>query len=359
MFRRTILFCIGAVVCLLPALAGAELADSSCYECHKTLRTDFASGTIHEPVADGSCDSCHADHGKDNKLVLTSEVPGLCWDCHEEMKESHLHEPVAEGNCLDCHAVHHAPEKGLLTKGVPDLCADCHDVPQGKGSTHEPVSGGDCLDCHTSHQSPQDNLLTKDTPDLCAECHSDTDKSEGKNPHEPVAGGECGECHRSHQSDQKNLLKEEYNQERYSVYSEKAYSLCFTCHDAGPFGGESPEGTEFRHGKVNLHFLHVAGKEEVNKYGMKKKKEGLTCAGCHVTHGTRQSKLVRPSLECGQTFCYTLNFRKFEGGGSCVVGCHKPKVYRSRESAPPIPEPQPEAPEKPLAKQGENPVPKP
>jgi predicted CXXCH cytochrome family protein len=265
-------------------VVAAELADSDCYACHQKSKASFSEGTVHQPVADGECGACHADHGSANKLTLTSEVPKLCYDCHDPLTDAYQHSPVSEGSCLDCHGVHNAKEKSLLSKSSSELCADCH---------------------------------------------SDMDKSKGKEPHTPVADAECSECHSSHQSKNKYLLNAPYTQERYLIYKAEAYALCFNCHEKKPFEDNTDDSTSFRNGAVNLHYLHVAGKEEVNKYGIKKRKEGMTCMGCHVTHGSEQAKLVRYNLECGATYCYTLNYRRFDGGGSCVVGCHKPKVYKN------------------------------
>ncbi len=315
------------------AAADEAAADSTCYKCHKELQAIFSKGTVHEPVSEGDCSSCHEEHGDKNSLVLTDEVPQLCYNCHDEYKGETKHEPVAEGSCLDCHNVHRSDYDGLLVKVPSVLCQDCHDAPAG-ASVHEPAADGSCLDCHTAHDSPEAGLLTKDSASLCAECHEGSDHSKGNNPHEPVAGGECSECHKPHQSDRKFLLAADYSQERYLAYSDKAYTLCYNCHEKTPFEDKTAsDQTEFRNGEVNLHHLHVAGRDEKNKYGITVKKDGMTCLGCHLTHGTSQAKLIRENLECGATFCYTMNYRKFEGGGTCVVGCHKPKVYRHNPQA--------------------------
>ncbi len=263
----------------------AELADAPCYECHDKAREVFAVGSPHQPVADGDCSACHADHGKENKLVLAKEVPALCWDCHDEMTGAERHDPVASGNCLDCHSIHTAPNKGLLEKAGGELCADCHDVQK---------------------------------------------EAAGVNLHSPVADGDCDACHDPHQSAQKPLLVQNYDQNRYTMYEADKFALCYECHDKAAIEDPADTGSDFRNGPTNLHYLHVAGAEEPNKYGLKKKKTGMTCMGCHTSHGSVQAKLVRVTLDCGATYCYTLNFRRFTGGGSCVVGCHKPKVYRNK-----------------------------
>jgi predicted CXXCH cytochrome family protein len=287
-----------ALALLIPAVShAADMADSPCYECHDKSKEVFGTGSPHQPVADGDCSACHADHGAENKLVLSKEVPELCWDCHDEMNGAQKHDPVASGNCLDCHSIHTAPNKGLIEKAGGELCAECHDVQE---------------------------------------------KAVAGNVHSPVADGDCDACHDPHQSAQKPLLLQSYEQSRYAMYEAEKFALCFECHEKSGIEDPADTSTAFRHGSTNLHYLHVAGAEEVNKYGIKKKKAGMTCMGCHSTHGAPQAKLVRVNLECGATFCYTLNFRKFAGGGSCVVGCHKPKVYRNEPTAA-APEPVPQS----------------
>ena len=329
MTRITILLSVLVLLSGPAAYASAaELAEAACYECHDDLQEDFARGTSHEPVAEGDCESCHEDHGEDYELILSDEVPALCFNCHDEYEGSHQHEPVADGDCLSCHNVHNSEVSAMLTAEVPALCFDCHDE-LSEEFQHEPVADGDCMGCHNAHDSESSAMLTGEVPDLCADCHDDADASGGKHPHEPVAGGECMECHHGHESSQAALLTEAYAGGRYLQYEAESYQLCYNCHDQKAFETEAAgDLTEFRHGENNLHYLHVYGKIEVNKYGMKKQKDGMTCVGCHLTHGTEQPKMIRHVLECKGTFCYTINFRKFEGGGTCVVGCHKPKVYK-------------------------------
>jgi len=254
---------VSALVLFLPlTLSGAELSDAACYECHDDLQKNFARGMAHEPVAEGDCEACHDDHGEDYGLILTEEVPDLCFGCHDEFSEKYIHEPVA---------------------------------------------GGDCLECHDTHQS-----------------------------------------------EKKALLVEGYSDQRYLKYSAENYQLCFNCHEQEAFENPGGDGlTEFRQRDSNLHYLHVYGQVEVNKYGMRKEKDGMTCFSCHLTHGTDQPKLVRPVLECSGTFCYTINFRKFEGGGACVVGCHKPKVYKT-STLEQASSPEKEKPLTPLARQGQS-----
>lgn len=262
--------------------SGVELADSPCFACHKVQRKAFSEGTVHSPVSEGDCASCHKDHGSTNTLILTDKVPKLCLGCHDEISGAHVHTPVADGECGACHRPHNSSSKKLLAKATPDLCYECHDDFRSKKSVHAPVADGECLECHAGHKSDQEALLTKD-----------------------------------------------YNRERYVEFSEKDYALCFGCHEAKSFADPAAaESTGFRDGTRNLHYLHAAGRLGAGKYKLERTRKRMSCNGCHLVHGADQEKLVRASLQRGGMTLYTIQFRKTEGGGTCVVGCHKPQEYR-------------------------------
>jgi predicted CXXCH cytochrome family protein len=183
--------------------------------------------------------------------------------------------------------------------------------------------------CHRSHNSPNRKLLAKAAPALCYECHDDFSKK--KSVHSPVADGECLECHAGHKADREALLTKNYDRERSVEFSEKAYELCFGCHEPKAFADPAAaDSTGFRDGNRNLHSLHLVGKVEAGKYKLERSKRRLSCNGCHLVHGSDQEKLVRGSLERGSMTIYTIQFTKTEAGGTCVVGCHKPQDYRQQ-----------------------------
>jgi len=275
-----VLLALVAALLARPARA-AELADSPCFKCHYVQKKVFAEGTVHNPVSEADCESCHDDHGPSNKLVLKDEVPQLCYGCHDEVKGSHVHDPVGGGECLECHKVHNSERKKLLAKASPDLCYGCHDDFNSKPTVHSPVAEGECLACHNGHVAESSALLTKS-----------------------------------------------YSRERYTEYSEKAYELCFECHEAKTFQEASTkDATEFRNGTANLHYVHVVDRLEGSKYRIEKKQKRMTCNGCHFVHGSDQPRLIRPSMSRGEMTLYTISFQKSENGGTCVVGCHKTREY--------------------------------
>lgn len=274
-------FCLALGLCA-PA-AAAELADAPCWECHE--KAPFAQGRIHAPVADGECEACHQDHGDREKLVLVAPVPALCWQCHDEFTRPRRHDPAAGGECLECHGVHNAPEPKLLVKTVPGLCEECHDAFEGAGSRHA-----------------------------------------------PAADGECGECHRAHDAEHPALLSAGYERERYVEFSERAYALCFRCHDPAAFS--EPDGerlTGFRDGPRNLHYAHVFDREAAPDTTLRRnKRRRMSCSGCHLVHASDQERLIRPRFTQGKVDVYVIEYTPAPDGGGCVVGCHKPREYNRK-----------------------------
>ena len=92
------------------------------------------TGSVHQPVAAGACESCHDAHGSRQKAYLTGSARALCLKCHGALEarlkkaKAVVHKPVADGKCLDCHGGHASVSPSLLTKPVPAVCATCHDL---------------------------------------------------------------------------------------------------------------------------------------------------------------------------------------------------------------------------------------
>ena len=86
--------------------------------------------------------------------------------------------------------------------------------------------------------------------------------------------------------------------------------------------------TNFRDGNTNLHFVHVKGEPQIDKYGIRRaSKKGRACFGCHMSHESNQPFMLLEKLESGKQVIYSLNFTKHQNGGKCFVGCHKPRDY--------------------------------
>ncbi len=246
-------------------------------------------------------------------------------DCHFRLVQGEtVHSPVAEGECDSCHestGVKH-PGKGngfiLVEKGGA-LCRQCHDDIGNAPILHGPVRSGRCDYCHAPHASDNPFLLRGDGNKICFYCHGGVQRTikNSRAQHEPVAQGRCWECHQPHGSEFKPLLKKFYPKDLYTPYEHENFALCFNCHDERAFLYErTSEATNFRNGDFNLHLLHV-----------NKPRKGRVCKSCHGVHGADQNKLILSSVPGFGNWEIPINFQPTANGATCYVGCHKPKTY--------------------------------
>jgi predicted CXXCH cytochrome family protein len=303
-----------------------------CGNCHdvEELTTGKA---VHDPVASGECTVCHDPHSSDHPRMLDDEEPDFCFGCHfdkqEEVELDVPHMPAME-SCLQCHDVHSSAQEHLLSEPPGKLCLDCHKevtpdfVSELQGNTvqHEPVAGGRCPACHLPHGSRNEKLLAQPAEKLCFTCHTDIGRQvqNAKYPHGPVLEGDCIACHQPHGSKNPRILNAYFPAEFYLPYDEKSFALCFECHNADVAREErTTKLTDFRNGDRNLHYLHVH-----------KSRKGRSCKACHEVHGGSQEKHIREEVPYGEMWSYPIRYTKTATGGSCVVGCHKPKAYDRR-----------------------------
>jgi predicted CXXCH cytochrome family protein len=254
----------------------------------------------------------------------------FCYECHDEMPEvAHPHDPADSGDCTACHEDHGDDEELRLVEEGAALCYQCHDEFAAEASIHPPVEDGECSSCHNPHGSDHETMLTASPEELCLECHED-------GMSDPVAHAAlddgCSECHRPHTSPYPRLFTDNLTLERLNRFTEEQATLCFNCHEPDVLTTDRTDETEFRHGQENLHALHLKGGAKPNKYGFTKPKDGQTCIACHLPHTSLQERLVRDSFECKGIACYTMRFRPNETGGTCIVGCHKPRTYSRNAS---------------------------
>ena len=270
-------------------------------------------------------------------LPARAETP-VCFECHDDFPAKmkafkFTHEPAAGGECTACHLDHKDAEKLMLVKEGAALCYDCHDNLAQGVSVHAPVANGKCTGCHNPHGSANKKLLVATGAALCQKCHAASPEMTRKVSHAALDDG-CAGCHRPHSSENQRLLSKSLVMDRLALFDPKQAELCLGCHDLETFTKAQSEVTGFRNGSLNLHALHLNGGATPNKYGIIKKKDGQTCFACHLPHTAEQEKLLRTEYQCTGTFCYTMRFVQNDKGGTCVVGCHKPKVY-SREGGDP------------------------
>src|SRR5688572_23765575 len=246
----------------------------------------------HEPVVQGRCAECHASHGSNEPNLLPVPERDLCLVCHGDIltdieSAAHVHAPLETG-CGACHSGHGGADRSLLRAPERDLCLGCHEsilsARGAKSEAHPPRQGGaSCLDCHSAHVAASPGLVAGGVSGACYGCHSREIVLEGGRKiadvkaeiagalsvHEPVAKGVCDACHSGHASEHGDLLAKPYSVEMYTQEADRAFELCFGCHDPALAAAERTTATRFRDGDRNLHHVHVKGPKS------------RTCALCH------------------------------------------------------------------------------
>ena len=292
-----------------------------CVTCHSD-QTEHQQ--MHGPVADGDCSVCHTPHESDTKALLVTDGDELCFSCHsdlqEELKKQNIHSAL-EGGCTSCHNPHGAAFPKMLATSREKICFECHseiqdDIGKAK-SVHEPLkTNNSCSACHTPHASDHKKLLLAQEKNLCSDCHKNVITPQMTSIHQPVQDGDCTACHTPHVSQFSKLLAKSFTVKHYVPYSDAEYELCFSCHNRDLIQyPDTSFATNFRDGERNLHFLHV-----------NKKEKGRNCITCHDTHGSKNPALIADSVPFGK-WKLPVKFQKTDTGGSCAPGCHKPYSY--------------------------------
>ena len=253
-------------------------------------------------------------------LSVKKELSLLCYKCHDKStgKPFPHFPPTADvGECTGCHDPHRKETESLLKKRGAALCFMCHKETWFKNRfNHGPVAAGSCLLCHDPHGSKGRMLLRKFGSALCFDCH-DSSLAKGRSVHEPVAEGNCDACHQVHGSANPYILFKYFPEELYLPYRSENFALCFSCHNMGLAEEELTEkATGFRNGDRNLHYVHI-----------NKTDKGRSCKVCHDPHAAGQQKLITEKVPGFGKWEIPIFYTKTDTGGTCIVGCHKPKTY--------------------------------
>jgi len=316
------------------ALTRSKQVSGICFDCHD--EGEHKGDYIHGPNAAGNCSICHDSHSSDHAGLLIASADRLCVNCHMDKDYSgdgsHMHTPLADG-CTGCHNPHASAHVYQLISEPGSLCSMCHEDIVEKAEQavhpHAPVQKENgCVSCHDAHGSPFENNLRREPLALCLNCH---DKpiigTDGKdhniaeilrqnpNKHGPVADGNCSGCHDPHGSDVYKLLLADYPEAFYIPYREKAYDLCFLCHESDLVkNAVTSVQTGFRNGDQNLHYLHV------------NREKGRTCRACHMAHASSLPRHIREETPFGR-WDIPIQFEQTKTGGTCSPGCHKAYRY--------------------------------
>jgi len=294
-----------------------------CFTCHKN--TQAIKKFQHGPVASGDCNVCHNPHSSPNPQQLEAKGNDVCFLCHEDRKaeftRKYPHKPAME-SCLKCHDAHNSDHPFMQAKEGSVLCLSCHkkldDQLKASPVRHAALDKGPCTTCHTPHSSDYPRQLKTHTKDICYTCHKEmgTQVRAAKNLHGPVQQNDCYACHDPHGSANPLILKKYFPKEFYKPYATESYAMCFDCHNKDiALDKVTTKLTNFRNGDTNMHFLHV------------NKEKGRSCKACHEVHAGSQEKHIRKEVPFGGSWKLPVNFTRTANGGTCVVGCHKPKNY--------------------------------
>ncbi|MBK3515882.1 hypothetical protein JIV24_00920 [Carboxylicivirga sp. N1Y132] len=105
----------------------------------------------HAPYQERSCDICHIPQSMGD---LRQEMPGLCYQCHEDFNDryKYIHGPVSAGYCTSCHHAHNSRNSNLLLREGQLLCYHCHEQKMVMNNeVHADIGNYNCTECHNPH----------------------------------------------------------------------------------------------------------------------------------------------------------------------------------------------------------------
>lgn len=320
--------------CAGPSKGWALIADGArlCEDCHGEARQAPAGQSLHTPVRQGKCFSCHVSHGKGKVRLLVAEPPELCLRCHEarapgpvraasrlDMQAPTIHGALTNG-CRSCHAAGHrgANPKLLLQKSANALCGECHERKDQLPEVHRALETQGCLGCHVPHTSRSPRLLVAPTAAaLCLNCHPAMD--ERPSAHPPVAKRQCTSCHEPHASRDAPLLKADGKKlcrschpkigaasRRHRPLVRRGCETCHVAHGEGPKLLRRPvnEGCERCHAKQR-DGLHVKAGPKIHPVSGAADRlhpgRELSCVSCHDPHGGANARFLSaadPAKSC-------------------------------------------------------------
>ena len=300
-----------------------ETTSELCFSCHENNKT--TKNFVHGPVAAGDCNICHNPHSSEFEGLVEIEGSDLCFLCHldrqAQFELKYKHKPADEA-CNKCHNTHATDFKYMLIAEGEDLCFICHKEIEkhlvDSEVKHSALDKGQCTVCHTAHASDYPRQLKASAKDVCYTCHKEMGILVKKATfvHGPVKQDDCYACHDPHGSSYTKILKKMFPSQFYMPYATENYAICFDCHNRDISLDEyTTTLTGFRNGDQNLHYLHV------------NREKGRSCKACHEMHAGPQPKHIRKEVPFGKMWMLPVNFTQTKNGGTCVVGCHKPKDY--------------------------------
>ncbi|MDF1535524.1 MAG: cytochrome c3 family protein [bacterium] len=335
---------------------------TQCTDCHTDITGGTTEGLFRHAALEEGCDACHDTHTSGQGNLLTTGIPDLCLQCHDEKRWGKHGDTVLDEECGSCHEPHASSRKGLLRVLGDRSCPSCHSEKRSGPYVHSALSEFECGHCHDPHADPpvmpplacqschpdiSDRSVSHGTPSLgrCLECHDphsagsiasvQHEESTGRDDclechrdiarklerertiHAPVSGDECTVCHTNH-SGEPPFTKQVFSNTKYVPYDPESYELCFSCHSPGLVQVKYTEtDTGFRQNRWNLHNLHVVRDGE----------RGFSCWVCHDSHSSDQAHLLNREVPFNTAYNLKIEFKKIDNGGECRTNCHTVKEY--------------------------------
>ncbi len=288
---------------------------TTCYDCHE--EKTFQGPHIHQPVADGQCDKCHAPHAAKYPALLRQPVNKLCSTCHliffkQIGSRRQLHDPVARGKCGTCHDPHASAYRKLLINTPGTECYQCHtNETSGYQYQHQPFSRRQCYTCHDPHAADHNHLLKNADPGICFTCHQSNQALSKSHQGRDMSTISCLGCHQPHGSDNSNLLR----QVRHRPFND---GHCNECHGRAV----GVDRCLACHQKVLASFLHP-------HTHLRGDGTGNLCLNCHNPHAADHDHLL--ISDTGETCrkCHAVKFERRQQaihkhpGKHVCSECHK------------------------------------
>ena len=169
MLRRTLIAILGAAFVVGCSQAALDKAKRFFFE----IPDESPAGTTAEPA------------------VAAEEQPELVLSGPQYAS---VHRPVVERRCSSCHDT-----AGLMKvrENLSEACRGCHTRFFGDEVEHGPVADGECRGCHTLHRSKHPHLLTAPAGETCLECHDSADEL-SEEAHGDPGAEHCTRCHDPH-----------------------------------------------------------------------------------------------------------------------------------------------------------------
>jgi len=338
----------------LTGLHGDEsILPKSCRACHRGMNMSISGEEI-------SCLRCHGSSSDRQQMIaggyMTVSAGRDLENIEVELRKPYTH-PVLDvsgvhqqrevlpeelvnakrhSECVDCHEPHQLqkndPYRGISKRGVGnfsadvteeyELCYKCHadsanlpadstnkrDEFRRSNPSFHPIEGEGANSYVISLKSPY--KARKEQPGdvstiSCNDCHGSDSYNGPKGPHGSVYEG---------------LLVDNYEMESGRSENQRAYALCYRCHERSSILGNESFPT---------HALHIQGNGT-------REFAGTSCFTCHDAHGSRTNQflirfnenIVEPNI------AGDLQFKAVgvaSRHGSCALSCHgvdhEPKSY--------------------------------